>query len=112
MSSATCKYPSPAYAGRRSGQGWSCRKCTSPFGLSACVRALETPARSLGGHEFRPAAADLHLEEVGLTSTPAIGVHPRASAVSKDLAPRPVTVVDAAYKKPLDLQVITAVEDF
>src|SRR5439155_23308959 len=27
-------------------------------------------------------------------------------------APRPVTVVDAAYKKPLDLRVITAVEDF
>src|SRR5207248_2948622 len=81
------------------------------IGLSATVRPLETTARFLGGKEFCPVAADLHLEEVGLTSTPAIGLQPRASAVAKDLAPRPVTVVYAAYKKPLYLQVITAVED-
>ncbi len=53
------------------------------IGLSATVRPLEEAARFLGGQDARTG-----------------------------FAPRPVAVVDASYARPLDLQVITPVEDF
>ena len=53
------------------------------IGLSATVRPVESAARFLGGQD------------------------PRA-----DFASRPVTIVDAAYAKPLDLRVVLPVEDF
>jgi len=57
------------------------------LGLSATVRPLEEAARYLGGHE--PPTPD---GQAG--------------------APRPVTIVNAHYRKALDLQVVTVVEDF
>ena len=62
------------------------------IGLSATIRPLEEAARFLGGNEVVPAdaAADGDLQ----------------------LVPRPVTIVEASYHKPLDLRVETVVEDF
>jgi ATP-dependent Lhr-like helicase len=58
------------------------------LGLSATIQPLDEVARFLGGSEWRDGGTD------------------------RSLQPRPVTVIDAAYKKPLDLQVVTVVEDF
>ena len=58
------------------------------IGLSATIRPLEEVARYLGGSTWQGA---------GDAST---------------LVPRPVTVVDAAYRKQLDVLVETVVEDF
>jgi ATP-dependent Lhr-like helicase len=57
-------------------------------GLSATIRPLDEAARYLGGQEWR--------EESG----------------GRVLAARPVTIVDTGYHKPLELQVVTPVEDF
>jgi ATP-dependent Lhr-like helicase len=54
------------------------------LGLSATQRPLEEVARFLGGQAW----------------------------TEERLAPRPVTIVDAGYRKPLDLQVVTVVPDF
>ncbi len=54
------------------------------IGLSATIRPLEEAARYLGGQEVGPDGP----------------------------APRPVTIVDAHYKKDLKLEVVTAVDDF
>jgi ATP-dependent Lhr-like helicase len=61
------------------------------IGLSATIKPLEEAARFLGGQST---------------------VDSRPSSVSSLLAPRPVTIVNAGYRKPLDLQVVTVVEDF
>jgi ATP-dependent Lhr-like helicase len=58
------------------------------LGLSATIRPLDEVARFLGGCEWR------------------------GEGEGRTLQPRPVTIVDAGYKKPLDLQVVTVVEDF
>ncbi len=67
------------------------------IGLSATIRPLEEAARFLGGQvqtdDERPKTVES-------------GIRP-PSFVS-----RPVTIVNAAYNKPLDLQVVTAVDDF
>ena len=57
-------------------------------GLSATIRPLDEVARFLGGSEW-----------VG-------------EGEEHALQPRPVTVIDAAYEKALDLQVVTVLEDF
>ncbi len=62
------------------------------IGLSATIRPLEEAARFLGGNEVVP------------TSDAAEG--------EAQIIPRPVTVVEAIYHKPLDLRVETVVEDF
>ncbi|MBL8058608.1 MAG: DEAD/DEAH box helicase, partial [Anaerolineales bacterium] len=54
------------------------------LGLSATVRPLEEAARFLGGQAPGPAG----------------------------FAPRPVTIVDAHYRKALQLEIVTAVDDF
>ena len=59
------------------------------IGLSATIRPLDEVARFLGGNEW---VAGPNGE--------------------RTLQPRPVTIVDAGYKKPLDLQVETVVDDF
>ena len=59
------------------------------IGLSATQHPLEEMARFLGGQEWRPGAGG-----------------------ARTLVPRPVTIVDAGQAKPLDLQVVTVVEDF
>ncbi|HEX2186683.1 MAG TPA: DEAD/DEAH box helicase, partial [Chloroflexota bacterium] len=68
------------------------------IGLSATVRPLEHAARFLGGMDWRPADAGLPGAE---------GREPLGEPV-----PRPVTVVDAGYKKALDLRVVSVVDDF
>ncbi len=55
------------------------------IGLSATIRPLEEVAGFLGGAAWTPAG---------------------------QLEPRPVTIVDAGYRKPLDLRLETVVEDF
>ena len=67
------------------------------IGLSATIRPLEEVARFLGGQEKRS-------DE---------GPNPDEAADShSSFVARPVTIVDAHYHKPLDLQVVTVVEDF
>lgn len=58
------------------------------IGLSATIRPLEEVARFLGGSEWR------------------------GEGDQRSLHPRAVTTVDAGYEKPLDLRVVTVVEDF
>lgn len=65
------------------------------IGLSATIKPLQEVARFLGGQEMRGENQ----------------VSSRQSPVS-NLQPRRVTVVDARYKKDLDLQVVTVVDDF
>ncbi len=60
------------------------------IGLSATQRPLEEVARFLGGYE---------------------GTNDEGRS-TKDLVPRPVTIVDVGMVKPMDLRVVTAVEDF
>jgi ATP-dependent Lhr-like helicase len=64
------------------------------IGLSATQRPLEEVARFLGGYE-RPATGE-----------------GRQEAIAGQLVPRPVTIVDVGMVKPMDLKVVTAVEDF
>lgn len=61
------------------------------IGLSATIQPLDEVARFLGGNQW---SAGGHSDSRG------------------ELAPRPVTVIDAAYDKPMDLQVETVVDDF
>jgi ATP-dependent Lhr-like helicase len=63
------------------------------LGLSATIQPLDEVARFLGGSEWQRESAE-------------------EPAETRSLQPRPVTIVDAAYEKGLDLQVVTAVEDF
>ena len=58
------------------------------LGLSATIRPLDEVARFLGGSEW----------------------HGEGDA--RALRPRPVTIIDAAYEKPLDLQVESVIDDF
>jgi ATP-dependent Lhr-like helicase len=59
------------------------------IGLSATIRPLEEVARFLGGQEVARGSGEQSLAA----------------------GPRPVTVVDARYKKPLDLKIVTVVDD-
>lgn len=59
------------------------------IGLSATIRPLVEVARFLGGQVWVEAADG-----------------------ARNLMPRPVTIVDAGYKKSMSLQVVTVVEDF
>ena len=65
------------------------------IGLSATQRPLDEVARFLGGYESQVNAE---------RGTPSGGLG--------DPVPRPVTIVDAGMVKPMDLKVVTAVEDF
>jgi ATP-dependent Lhr-like helicase len=58
------------------------------LGLSATIQPLDEVARFLGGSEWQ------------------------GEEDARTLQPRPVTIVDAAYEKGLDLQVETVVDDF
>ena len=73
------------------------------IGLSATVRPLEEAARFLGGQEWRIADDKSHIE---------ICRSDIAASPPLILSPRPVTIVDTGYRKPLDLLVVTPVDDF
>ncbi len=76
------------------------------IGLSATIRPLEEVARFLGGQEATK-------DERRKTAESGIRPEPALSAAEESaVRGRPVTIVDAAYDKPLDLRVITAVPDF
>ena len=87
------------------------------IGLSATVKPLEEAARFLGGQEWRAASGECAHERMGesprhtLTLTPA---HPFSHSPTPPLplVPRAVTIIDTGYHKPLDLQVVTPVDDF
>jgi ATP-dependent Lhr-like helicase len=66
------------------------------IGLSATQRPLDEVARFLGGYQ------STHVPETGSSVNSETG----------ELRPRPVTIVDAGMVKPIDLKVVTAVEDF
>ena len=76
------------------------------IGLSATIRPLEEAARFLGGNEWVPVGID----DARAPTTLVAGTDDLAGGGR--LAPRPVTVVDAHYRKPLDLLVETVVDDF
>ncbi|MCL7454044.1 MAG: DEAD/DEAH box helicase, partial [Anaerolineae bacterium] len=71
------------------------------IGLSATQRPLKEVARFLGGYQYtNPQSTNLAAD--GRLEDPETGA----------LVERPVTIVDAGMIKPMDLRVITAVEDF
>lgn len=67
------------------------------IGLSATIKPLEEVARFLGGQEVTN-------DEGRTTNRDLMGV--------LSLVVRPVTVVDASYRKNLDLEIVTVVDDF
>ena len=81
------------------------------IGLSATVKPLEEAARFLGGQEPMVEGTRSKVEssrfkvEGGL----ALNLEPVTCNPS---VPRPVTIIDTGYRKPLDLQVVTPVDDF
>jgi ATP-dependent Lhr-like helicase len=98
------------------------------IGLSATQKPLEEVARFLGGYEAmaaRPGEWNSPAESERLSGEdvpqiqPGIGEsirsnpRPDAEAQAGKLAlqPRPVTIVDAGVRKPLDLKVVTALRD-
>jgi ATP-dependent Lhr-like helicase len=84
------------------------------IGLSATIEPLDEAARFLGGYEWReedslqPSAISDQLSAVSNQQPATSNEH----LESKILTPRPVTIINAAYKKALDLKVVTVVEDF
>ena len=74
------------------------------IGLSATQRPLDEVARFLGGYERVEGR-----EELVPQAGPGLADRTCSRA---ELVQRPVTIVDAGMVKPMDLKVITAVEDF
>jgi len=74
------------------------------IGLSATIRPLEEVARFLGGCES--------ISQRGMNNGEAKASSLLVDPLPIDYHPRPVTIVDAGYEKPLDLKVVTVVEDF
>jgi ATP-dependent helicase Lhr and Lhr-like helicase len=70
-------------------------------GLSATIQPLDEVARFLGGSEWGGEEEKGETNETG-----------SASDEIRRLISRPVTVIDAAYRKKIDLRVVSAVEDF
>ncbi|MBN2394308.1 MAG: DEAD/DEAH box helicase, partial [Anaerolineae bacterium] len=75
------------------------------IGLSATIEPLDEAARFLGGYEWK---ADERMENGEKREDNS----PFSILRSLSLHPRPVTIIDAAYKKALDLRVVTTVDDF
>jgi ATP-dependent Lhr-like helicase len=71
------------------------------IGLSATIKPLEEAARFLGGQEQSTVDSQESTERITLSSCHLV-----------TLSPRPVTIVNAGYRKPLDLKVVTVVDNF
>lgn len=69
------------------------------IGLSATIKPLEEAARFLGGQTQSPVSSLQSQANQSLN-------------LSISYSPRPVTIVNATYKKELDLSVVTVVDDF
>jgi ATP-dependent Lhr-like helicase len=79
------------------------------IGLSATQRPLDEVARFLGGYELP--ISDLQ-SPVSNLQHPTSKTPETERSTTDTLVPRPVTIVDAGMIKPMDLKVVTAVEDF
>ncbi len=84
------------------------------IGLSATIKPLDEVARFLGGQEWTVADdSTYHAPRTAHhVSRFTQSIHPDLTSSDRNLAPRPVTIVDTGYRKPLDLQVVTPVDDF
>ena len=71
------------------------RQPVQRLGLSATIQPLDEVAHFLGGNEWSARQPD--------------GSEPKDGEDMRSLQPRPVTIVNAVYKKALDLRVVTAV---
>ncbi len=89
------------------------------IGLSATIQPLDEVARFLGGSEWRVGestnqrvneSANQQISE--LANGESQDDVSRLTHYASSLQPRPVTVVDAAYRKDLDVQVVSIVDDF
>ncbi|MGC9393403.1 MAG: DEAD/DEAH box helicase [Anaerolineae bacterium] len=87
------------------------------IGLSATIEPLDEAARFLGGYEWREESRIMNHESANqrvneLLPPPKTPTSPHLHTPTRLLSPRPVTIIDAAYKKALDLRVVTTVDDF
>ncbi|MBN2005472.1 MAG: DEAD/DEAH box helicase, partial [Anaerolineae bacterium] len=98
------------------------------IGLSATIEPLDEAARFLGGYEWQIANSESQItnsesasqresesanDELRIPSSPLLPTpYSLLPSDSKILLPRPVTIVNAAYQKALDLRVVTAIDDF
>lgn len=96
------------------------------IGLSATIKPLEEAARFLGGQEPVPLATHASTGVLNsqspdhpITESPSYPTtQPPNHSISQSpnrpitYSPRPVTIVNAAYHKEMDLHVVTVVEDF
>ncbi len=80
------------------------------IGLSATQRPLEEVARFLGGYHPPSRFPDSPIPRFPDSLAPGTGES--GDQEIGELEPRPVTIVDAGMVKPMDLKVITAVQDF
>ena len=83
-----------------------CEHPPQRIGLSATQRPLDEIARFLGGYHQVPAPTDPTLS----APVSASGGPDRAGAAGRRV-PRPVTIVDAGVRKPLEIEVVVPVED-
>ena len=79
------------------------------IGLSATVKPLDEAARFLGGQEpgGRDKESGDRSQETDPSPAPSLSRSP-----TLPISPRAVTIIDTGYRKPLDLQVVTPVDDF
>ncbi len=97
------------------------------IGLSATIEPLDEAARFLGGYEWKEARSKMQeegskmqeegskMQEAEDKNPASCILHPASCILhpaSCILHPRPVTIINAAYQKALDLKVVTVVEDF
>ena len=76
------------------------------IGLSATIQPLDEVAHFLGGNHW------VGCDTQSLIPAPLDMAAARPGETQRCLVPRPVTIIDAAYRKALDLRVETLVDDF
>ena len=85
------------------------------IGLSATIEPLDEAARFLGGYEWRETNDEWRMANGESADSPHLPISSAPQPLGTSallLAPRPVTIVNAAYQKALDLQVVTTLDDF
>jgi ATP-dependent Lhr-like helicase len=82
------------------------------IGLSATIRPLAEVARFLGGQEPEDGRLGPGRLVDGSLDPQSADLPSNQSTNIPTYHPRPVTIIDTGYHKPLDLQVITPVDDF
>ncbi len=85
------------------------------IGLSATIEPLDEAARFLGGYEWRETKDEWRMANGESADSPHLPISAAPQPLGDSallLAPRPVTIVNAAYQKALDLRVVTTLDDF